>query len=187
MKVFYFHSFSSSHLLAYFLLLRSQKENLTVLLCFYFFDVIVFLHFPFSDTYNYFKDAGCKKISFCSIRFFFHGHWRLTVQQGKGGDHVLFHFTTSTSSQTFRYLFATLHVRWLSPIFNHTACIYQTATQWDLPPYQITIWLIDDARLSVCLFTWWFDSSFFVTAIWNRKQVDSNLHRLSPLYYKQTD
>ena len=88
MKVFYFHSFSSSHLLAYFLLLRSQKENLTILLCFYFFDVIVFLHFPFSDTYNYFKDAGCKKISFCSIRFFFHGHWRLTVQQGKGGDHV---------------------------------------------------------------------------------------------------
>ena len=71
MKVFYFHSFSSSHLLAYFLLLRSQKENLTVLLCFYFFDVIVFLHFPFSDTYNYFKDAGCKKISFCSIRFSF--------------------------------------------------------------------------------------------------------------------
>ena len=55
---------------------------------------------------------------FCfSIRVFFHGHWRLTGQQGKGGDHLLFHSTTSTLSRTFRHLFATLHVRWLSHIF----------------------------------------------------------------------
>ena len=51
---------------------------------------------------------------FFSIRIFFHRHWRLTGQQGKGGDHLLFHSTTSTRSRTFRYLFATLHVRWLS-------------------------------------------------------------------------
>ena len=55
---------------------------------------------------------------FFSIRVFFHGHWRLTGQQGKGGDHLLFHSTTSTRSRTFRHLFATLHVRWLSHIFN---------------------------------------------------------------------
>ena len=46
-------------------------------------------------------------------------------------------------------------------IFNRTACIYQAATRWDLPPYRITIWLTDDVTLSFCLLTWWFDSSFF--------------------------
>ena len=75
---------------------------------------------------------------FFSIRVFFHGHWRITGQQGKGGDHLLFHSTTSTRSRTFRHLFATLHVRWLSHIFNRTASIYQTATRWDLPPYRIS-------------------------------------------------
>ena len=114
---------------------------------------------------------------FFSIRVFFHGHWRLTGQQGKGGDHLLFHSTTSTRSRTFRHLFATLHVRWLSHIFNHIACIYQTATLWDLPPYRITI-LIDWWCDIKCLFMWWFDSSFFVIAIWVGKPVDSNLHRL---------
>ena len=38
-------------------------------------------------------------------------------------------------------------MRWLSHISNRIACIYQTTTQWDLPPYWITIWLIDDAML----------------------------------------
>ena len=68
-----------------------------------------------------------------------------------------FHSTISTRSRIFRHLFdliylLTLHVRWLSHIFNHTACIYQAATRWDLPPYRITIWLIDDVMLIfVCL------------------------------------
>ena len=91
-------------------------------------------------------------LSFFSIRIFFHGHWRLTGQQGKAGDHLLFHSTTSTRSRTVRHLFATLHVRWLSHILNRIACIYQAATRWDLPPYRITIWLIDDVTLVfVCL------------------------------------
>ena len=52
----------------------------------------------------------------------------------------------------FRHLFATLHVRWLSHISNRNACIYQTATRWDFPPYRITIWLIDDVKfVLVCL------------------------------------
>ena len=38
-----------------------------------------------------------------------------------------------------------------------------------------------------CFFTWWLDSRFFVTAIWDWKPVDSNSHRLLPLYYKRTD
>ena len=81
-----------------------------------------------------------------------------TAVEGKG---PLFHSTTSTRLETFRHLFATLHVRWLKRSFNRNACIYQTATRWDVPPYRITIWLIDDVTLSFCLFTWWFDSSFF--------------------------
>ena len=106
-----------------------------------------------------------------------HRHWRFTGQQGKGGDHLLFLSTISTLSRTLRYLFATLHVRWLSHIFNRTACIYQAATRWDLPSYRITIWLIDDVTLVfVCLFSWWFDSSFFVTAIWDGKPMDSSSH-----------
>ena len=75
--------------------------------------------------------------------FFFHAHWRLTGQQRKGGDHFLFHFTTSTRSRTFRHLFATLHVRWLSHIFNCNARIYQTATRWyftTLSNYHLIDW-----------------------------------------------
>ena len=96
---------------------------------------------------------------FFSTRDFFHRHWRFTGQQGKGRGHFLFHYTTtSTRLRTFvcfidiylQHLFATLHVRWLSRIFNRNACVYQTATRWDLPPYRITIWLIDDAMF-VCL------------------------------------
>ena len=52
-------------------------------------------------------------------------------------------------------------MRWPSRIFNRNACVYQTATQWDLPPYQITIWLID-WWCNVCLFTWWIDSMFLL-------------------------
>ena len=52
---------------------------------------------------------------------FLHKHWRFTGQQGKGRDHLLFHSTTSTRSRTLRHLFATLHVKWLSPIFNRNA------------------------------------------------------------------
>ena len=127
-----------------------------------------------------------RKAIFFSIRVFFHGHWWLTEQQGKGGDHFLFHSTTSTRSRTFRHLFATLHVRWLSHIFNRNACIYQTATRWDFPTlsnYHLTDWWCE-----VCfsLFTWWFDTRFLLQQSWYGKPVDSSSHWLSPLYYKRT-
>ena len=57
--------------------------------------------------------------------------------------YFLFQSTTSTHPRTLRHLFATLHVRRLSRIFNRNACVYQTAIRWDLPPYRITIWVID--------------------------------------------
>ena len=99
---------------------------------------------------------------FFSIRVFFHGHWLLKGRQGKGGDNILLHSTTSTRLRTFRHLLASLHLGWLSHIFNRTACIYQTGTRWDLPPYWITIWLSDDVTLSFCLITCWFDPRFFL-------------------------
>ena len=102
---------------------------------------------------------------FFSVRVFFRRHWQVTGQQGKRGDHLLFHSSTFTRSQTLRHLFATLHVRWLSRIFNCNACVYQTATRWDLPPYRITIWLIDWLMMR-CLYVYlmnWF--KVLVTAI----------------------
>ena len=92
---------------------------------------------------------------------FLHRQWRFTGQQGKGGDHLLFHSTTYTRSRTLRHLFETLHVRWLSRIFNCNACVYQTATRWDIPPYRITIWVID-WWCNVCLFTRWIDTRFLL-------------------------
>ena len=88
---------------------------------------------------------------FFSIRVFFHGHWQLTGQQGKGGEHFLLHSTTPTRPRTFGLSFAILHVRWLPHIFNRTACIYQTATWWNLPAYRTTIWSIDVMLMVVCL------------------------------------
>ena len=123
---------------------------------------------------------------FFSIRVFFHRHWQFTGQQEKGGSHRSFHSTPSTSSQALRGLFATLHVRWLSRIFKRNACVYQTASWSNLPPYRITIWLIE-WWCNVCLFTWWIDSRFLLQRFWHWKPVDLNSHRLSPLYYKRTD
>ena len=40
-----------------------------------------------------------KRRAFFSIRVFFHGHWQLTGEQGKRGDHLLFHSTTSTAHE----------------------------------------------------------------------------------------
>ena len=78
-----------------------------------------------------------------SIKDFFRRHWRFTGQQGKGGDHFsipLYYFHSLRNIQTSIF---NLYMRWLSSIFNHNACIYQTPTQSDLPPYWVTIWLID--------------------------------------------
>ena len=127
--------------------------------------------------------TNISKCFFFSISVFFHGHWQLTGQQGKAVDHLLFHSTTSTRSRRFRHLFATLNVRWPSHIFNRNACIYQTATRWDLPLYRITIWLIDDVML---IFVYLLLQLIlgFVTTTWHEKPTDSNSHRLSILYHK---
>ena len=100
---------------------------------------------------------------FFSIRVFFHGHWRLIGQQRKGGDHFLFY---SIRSRTFRHLFATLHVRWLSHIFNRNACIYQTATRWDFPTLSNYHFIVLRCEVCFSLFTWWFDTRILLQQSW---------------------
>ena len=111
---------------------------------------------------------------FFYITTFIHGHWQLTGQDWKGEDHFLFHSTTSTSSQTFRHLFPTMHIRWLSHIFNRNPSNYQAATWWDftaLSNYHLIDWWCKDC---FSLFTWWFDTRFILQQSWYQKPVDLN-------------
>ena len=104
-------------------------------------------------------------------------------RRGNGGDHLLFHSTTSAHWWKFRHLLVTLHVRWLSHIFDRAACLYQTATRWYLPPLPPDRWW----KVNFYLFTWWFGTRFVLQQFWHGKSVDSNSHRLSLLYYKRTN
>ena len=71
---------------------------------------------------------------------------------GEGRGPSLFLSSTSTRSHSFIHLFATLHVRWLSCIFNRNVCIYKTITRWDLPYLWITIWeIVVGMIIPVCL------------------------------------
>ena len=76
-------------------------------------------------------------------------------QDSRGREENIFYSTLPLPPSAHQYLdiyFATLHVTWLSYISNHTACIYQVAPRWDLPPYWVTICMIDDVTLIfVCL------------------------------------
>ena len=116
---------------------------------YYFLTILLsFIHFSGDRRHT----PSVKWCIVCSVFvFFYQGFLSRTLMThrtaGEGRDHLLFHFTTSIYLRTFRHLFATLHVRLLSLIFNRTTSIYQTATRWDLPPYRITIWLIDDLML----------------------------------------
>ena len=129
--------------------------------------------------------ADGAKIYWISDHFFYQGflhrHWRFTGQQGKEGDHLLFHSTTSTHSRTLRHLFATLHVRWLSRIFNcklvFTRLLLDEIYHLIELPFE---WLIDDAMF-ICLL----DELIlrFCYSIWHWKTVDLNSYQLSRLYY----
>ena len=70
------------------------------------------------------------------------------------GRETMFYSTLPLPLSAHQYLdiyFATLCVTWLWYISNRTACIYQAAPQWDLPPYRVTICMTDDVMLIVCL------------------------------------
>ena len=84
-----------------------------------------------------------------------------TASEGKGPPFIpLYHLHLLTNIKKF-ICNIYLHVRWISRIFNCNACVYQTATRWDLPPYRINIWLTD-WWCNVYLFTWWIDSRFLL-------------------------
>ena len=103
---------------------------------------------------------------------------RRTAEEGSEPSFIpRYHFHSLMNIQTFISNFACEMRLLLSS---------QTASRWDLPPYWITIWLID-WWCNFCLFTWLFDSRLFVTAISHGKPVDLNSHRLSSLNYKRTD
>ena len=124
----------------------------------------VFFQFcKFLSMWNH-LDIFCNHLvfSFC-IRFFFADTDDSQDSRGRKGTILYSTLPLPPSHEhwTLRHLFATLHVRWLSRIFNRNACVYQTATRWDLPPYRFTIWVID-WLCNICLFTWWVDIRFLL-------------------------
>ena len=88
---------------------------------------------------------------FFSIRVFFHEHWH--SQDSRGREGTIFYSTLPLPpAHEHSDIYLQLCMWDDYHIFNRTACIYQAATRWDLPPYRITIWLIDDVMLIfVCL------------------------------------
>ena len=109
----------------------------------------------FLEIWQNSQENTCVRVSFL-IFFFYQGFLsrtlrRLTGQQGKGRDHLLFHSTPSTRSRTFRHLFATF--------------------MWDdyhvflIAPLAFTRLLLDERFTTLSsyhLIDWWCDSKFFV-------------------------
>ena len=137
----------------------------TLLVFFNFsFGFISFSNLLLAFSWKQFRSVTLQKMEFSMKDFFFFFYQGFlsktltihrTAREGRGPSFIpLYHFQPLTNIQRF---FATLHMRWLLRAFNRNACVYQAATRWDLPPYRITIWLVD-WWCNVCLFTWWFDS-----------------------------
>ena len=97
---------------------------------------------------RYFPVFGLNTDSFFfSIRVFFHGHWRLTGQKRKEGDHLFipfYHFHPLTNIQTF--------------IRNFAYEIYLPDCYSMRSNCHLIDWWCD---VNICLFTWRFDSRFF--------------------------
>ena len=100
---------------------------------FYFFEMLdivaSYRRIQFQETFFFLSGFSSKALSI----------HRTAGERGGLSFIPLHHFHPFTNIETF----STLHVRWPSRIFNRNACVYQTATRWDLPPYQITIQVID--------------------------------------------
>ena len=79
----------------------------------------------------------------------------LTIHRaaGEGRGPSFIPSTTSTRSRTLRHLFATLHVRWLSRIFNCNACVYCSLRFITLSNYHLSDWLMMQC-LCVYLMNW---------------------------------
>ena len=126
-----------------------------------------------------------KKTALISIRVFFHGYnSRNDSQNSRGRKGTIFYSTLPLPPAHEHpdiylqlcmwddydlFLFATLvFTRLLLDKFYHLIELLFNMSYNFLFVYLICFWV-------------------FVTAIWHGKQVDSNSHRLSPLYYKRTE
>ena len=130
----------------------------------------------------------CVLFLFFSIRVFFHEHWQLTRQHGKGRD--LFYSTLPFSlahKHSDIYMQLCTWDDWLSHIFNRNVCIYQTATRWDLPPYRITILIDWWCDVDLRLFAFWFELRFCYSYSTWEKPVGPTPNWLSSLFNKRTD
>ena len=99
------------------------------------------LVYDFAVWYIVLKELHHRKCCenwFFSIKAFFTDTGDSQDSSGREGKNLINLFLPSSPSfpltniQTF---FPTSHVSWPPRIFNCTACIYQTATRWDLPPW----------------------------------------------------
>ena len=91
-----------------------------------------------------------------------------TAGEGRGPTFIpLYHFRPLTNIQT---RICNVACEMTITYFNRTACIYQTATQWDLPPYRITIWLTDWLMIQ-CLFIYlmnWIQGFCYSNLTWEK-------------------
>ena len=113
------------------------------------------------------------KSVFFSIRVILHGHWRLTGQEGKGGDQLfipLYHYHPLTNIQTFILQLCTwddFRIFLIAPLVFTRLLLDEIYHLIELP----FDWLIWCWFLFVYLLIWF---KAFVTAIWLWKPVDLN-------------
>ena len=134
------------------------------------------------------REGFCKNWEYSSFfcQVFFHGHWQLIGQRGKEGnifDSTLPLLLTNEHSDIYFQLCTWVHYHiLLIALLVFTRLLLEEI--YHLVNYRFIDWWCE---VRFCLFNWWFETRFLLHQSWNRKWVDSNLHGLSPLYYKRTD
>ena len=115
------------------------------------------------------------------IRVFFHGHWRLTGQQGKREDHLLLHSTSPIYSYLQLCMWDKDHIFLIAPLAFSRLLLDEIYHLMELLfDWLIDCWLIDwliDWWSNVCLFTWWFDSRLLPQQLntgnrWTQTRID---------------
>ena len=106
-----------------------------------------------------------------------------TAGEGRGPFFIpLYHFQPLTNIQTFICYFA---CEMTITYFSSQRLYLPDRYSMRFPP--LIELPFDWCEVCFSLFTWWFDTRFLLQQSWYGKPVDSNSHRLSPLYYKPTD
>ena len=115
------------------------------------------------------------------IRVFFHGHWRLTGQQGKREDHLLLDSTSPIYSYLQLCMWDKDHIFLIAPLAFSRLLLDEIYHLMELLfDWLIDCWLIDwliDWWSNVCLFTWWFDSRLLPQQLntgnrWTQTRID---------------